>query len=81
MPQEFEKDVQAAIDQGKKVTAIKLLREHRGLGLREAKELIDGCATTIASPAGSSNSNKTIINSVILALIGFAIYKIFLEPS
>ena len=81
MPQEFEKDVQAAIDQGKKVTAIKLLREHRGLGLREAKELIDGCATAIDSPTDNTGSKKTIINSVVLALIGFAIYKIFVEPS
>ncbi len=81
MPQEFEKDVQAAIDQGKKVTAIKLLREHRGLGLREAKESIDGCATAIDSPTDNTGSKKTIINSVVLALIGFAIYKIFVEPS
>ena len=79
MPQEFEEDVQLAIKEGKKVTAIKLLREHRGIGLKEAKELLDG--HTVESTQGTNNtdSKKGIINSVIFAIVGFAIYKLFLE--
>lgn len=81
MPQEFEDDVQAAIDEGKKVKAIKLLRRHRGLGLSEAKSLIDGSMTIEESVGDGTSSSKNIINSVVLAVIGFVIYKIFLEPS
>ncbi len=38
---ELEPEVIAAIESGKKVDAIKKLREVRGLGLKEAKELVD----------------------------------------
>lgn len=47
-------NVQAAIQQGRTVEAIKLLRESSGLGLKEAKEIIDdyssGNAVSITSP-------------------------------
>ncbi len=79
MPQEFEDDVQLALDEGKKVTAIKLLRQHRNLGLKEAKDLLDGHVAVQESSGGSAGSNKSIINSIILALVGFAVYKLFFE--
>jgi ribosomal protein L7/L12 len=34
-------DVMAALQQGKKIEAIKLLREARGIGLKEAKEAVE----------------------------------------
>ncbi|PKO91959.1 MAG: 50S ribosomal protein L7/L12 [Betaproteobacteria bacterium HGW-Betaproteobacteria-1] len=34
-------EVIQAIEQGRKIEAIKLLREHTGLGLKESKEWID----------------------------------------
>lgn len=40
-PRALDADVQALVDQGKLIAAIKLLRERRGLGLKEAKDEID----------------------------------------
>ncbi len=38
---QFSEAVLGALNQGRKITAIKLLREERGLGLKEAKQTID----------------------------------------
>ncbi len=38
---DFSKAVLSAVDEGRKITAIKLLREERGLGLKDAKQTID----------------------------------------
>ena len=82
MSQELEADVQAALDSGKKVTAIKLLRNHRGLGLKEAKDIVDahdGQGSNIKSATVQGGPSKSIINSILLAVVGFVVYKIFLE--
>ena len=34
-------EIRAALDNGRKIEAIKLLRERTGLGLKEAKELVE----------------------------------------
>lgn len=38
---DVEQEVRRLVDSGKKIPAIKLVREHTGLPLREAKELVD----------------------------------------
>jgi hypothetical protein len=38
---ELPEDVVAEIHANRKIAAIKLLREHRGIGLKEAKEVVD----------------------------------------
>ena len=43
--QDLPAQVVAALERGQKIEAIKLLRELRGLGLKEAKELVEGCGT------------------------------------
>ncbi|NQD91531.1 50S ribosomal protein L7/L12 [Pseudomonas sp. CrR25] len=40
-PNEMPSDVVAALERGRKIEAIKLLRERRGLGLKEAKEAVE----------------------------------------
>lgn len=40
----FSDDVIAAVDNGRKIQAIKILREETGLGLKEAKDAIDALA-------------------------------------
>ncbi len=76
----LEADVQAALDNGKKVTAIKLLREHRGIGLKEAKMLVDGMETEPkAGVSRETSSRKGLINGVVLAVVVFVIYKFFFE--
>lgn len=77
---ELEADVLAALNSGKKVTAIKLLRAHRGIGLKEAKMLVDGLP--VDSKVGVSregSSLKGLVNGVVLAVIVFVIYKVFFE--
>lgn len=41
---ELERLLGDLVAQGKKVTAIKVLRDHTGLGLKDAKNLVDGIA-------------------------------------
>ena len=41
---ELPEDVLAAIHENRKIEAIKLLREHRNIGLKEAKEIVDAYA-------------------------------------
>lgn len=36
-------EVIAALERGQRIKAIKLLREFKGIGLKEAKEAVDGC--------------------------------------
>jgi len=40
---ELPPEVQAALARGQKIEAIKLLREARGMGLKEAKEAVEAC--------------------------------------
>ncbi len=77
---ELESDVLAALNSGKKVTAIKLLRAHRGIGLKEAKMLVDGMSVdTNAGVSREGSSIKGLVNGVVLAVVVFVIYKLFLE--
>lgn len=39
---EISDQVIAAVDAGRKIEAIKILREETGLGLKEAKDVVDG---------------------------------------
>jgi hypothetical protein len=43
-PQEFQRIVTEMTRQGRHVHAIKLVRQHTGLGLKEAKAVVDGVA-------------------------------------
>ena len=43
--QDLPGQVVAALERGQKIEAIRLLRELRGLGLKEAKDLVEGCGT------------------------------------
>jgi len=40
----FSDDIVAAVDNGRKIEAIKMLREQSGLGLKDAKHAIDALA-------------------------------------
>jgi ribosomal protein L7/L12 len=52
MSQPIPADVQAAWDSGNRVEAIKLLRESTGLGLAEAKALLESAAPAAVASAG-----------------------------
>ena len=41
LPPDVEREARGLANSGKKIAAIKLVREHTGLGLKEAKDLVD----------------------------------------
>ena len=78
---EFPPDVIAEIQANRKVTAIKLLRAHKGIGLKEAKELVDAYMEKHpSSPSGAQKSDGGI-GSILLLILGvgviYALYAYF----
>jgi ribosomal protein L7/L12 len=51
---QFPPNIQAALDRGDKIEAIKLLRTATGLGLKEAKDVIDGQPQARSQRSGTS---------------------------
>ncbi|MEH6450421.1 MAG: ribosomal protein L7/L12 [Oleispira sp.] len=75
---ELEPEVIAEIQSGKKISAIKTLRRLRGIGLKEAKEMIDLYATQNniknQSVTGSGSSSKVFF-LIVLAGVSYFLYK------
>ncbi len=78
-------DVIRAIEQGRKIEAIKILREATGIGLANAKVLVDRAWRTHGpekpmSPAISEQSTlQTLAKSVFLVLILAGFYFFYLK--
>ena len=76
-------DVREAIVQGRKIVAIKLLREATGLGLANAKVIVDRAAARHeqANPrhAGfpEESNNGRLIGMMVLLVAAFFIYRFF----
>jgi len=51
---EISDQVIAAIDAGRKIEAIKILREESGLGLKEAKDVVDSLTRTRRGESGAT---------------------------
>lgn len=79
-----------AMARGNKIEAIKLVREHTGLGLKEAKELVEAHEETrprpgrkAAAPGApgevprSSGAGGLAIGVVVLAALGYGLLKWF----
>ena len=77
---DFPEEVKQAIHQNRKIEAIKLLREHAGIGLKEAKHRVDAYARAhpdlikAAEPAAGSLNLLLVIAAAVLA---YGIYMIF----
>ena len=73
--QQLPKDVIAAIKRGQKIEAIKILREATGLGLANAKVLVDRAALThgpkkpIPSFADQPQGVSSLVKSLALVLL------------
>lgn len=78
-------DVLDAIDQGRKVEAIKLLREATGLGLANAKVLVDRAASQRTPARRTSalledeDNVRRLLKSLSLIALAFALYHFFLR--
>lgn len=77
---ELNTQVLAHISAGKKIAAIKSLRESENIGLKEAKEMIDAyCAENNITPA-SSESGKlgSFFFSAFCAVAVYGVYVFFI---
>ncbi len=79
---ELPADVLGALRLNRKVDAIKLLREHRNLELKEAKQIIDAHIARHPARAGSS-SRKTefgfapLLFAGLATAVAYALYRFF----
>lgn len=70
-----------AIEQGRKIEAIKILREETGIGLAHAKVLVDRAAKRFAEQrpgpafAESGSGTPRLLMSLFLAVLLFAVYR------
>jgi hypothetical protein len=71
---ELSADVIAEIETNRKVTAIKLLREQQGIGLKEAKEIVDAYQdehprdTTHQSRQSQSGIGRLLLVALMIGL-------------
>ncbi len=81
-------EVVAEIEANRKVTAIKLLRQQQGIGLKEAKQIVDAYSAEHPGSAGQSGGTEhklpetdTGLGRIVILIIGvtviFAVYKYF----
>lgn len=68
-------EVVNAIHAGRKIEAIKLLREARGLGLKDAKHAVDAYIRKNPSAQQPRSSGGGLVIIVILVILGYALYK------
>lgn len=72
-----------AIEQGRKIEAIQLLREATGLGLANAKVLVDKAArqhggkSRLPGRANKETSIPALLTTLLLALLAFAFYRYY----
>lgn len=73
-------DALAALHEGRKIDAIKLLRAQRGIGLKEAKDEVDAYLREhpeLASMQKSGNPIGCFAWVGLIATVGYLLYKQF----
>ena len=73
-------DVIAALHEGRKIDAIKLLREQRGIGLKEAKHEVDAYLLEHPELASMQKSGSAIGCAAwigLIAVVGYLLYQQF----
>lgn len=79
---ELASEVITALDNGKKISAIKTLRALRNIGLKEAKELVDVYLQTHPETQASvqkSGSNNSLVVLIILGTVAYFIYNFLIK--
>lgn len=77
MNTELEPDVIKAIQAGRKIDAIKQLRAHRKIGLKEAKEMVDAYYLEHDISVEKVSSSNSIIAFVVMIAIAYVLYANF----
>jgi ribosomal protein L7/L12 len=81
-------DVRAELARGNKIQAIKLLRKATGLGLKEAKELVDGAESASSGMQSGTSARlmrgeapggkvRTIFAVLVVLMLGAALWMMF----
>ena len=60
---------------GRKIQAIKLLRESEGIGLKEAKHAVDAYMRENPSPHQPQSGSRGLVLIVLLLLIVYGVYQ------
>ena len=79
---ELPDDVLAAIRANRKIEAIKLLREHQKIGLKEAKDIVDAYIQQHPASAGSRSQQSgsgfaPLLYASLLTGLVYAAYRFF----
>lgn len=80
MKSELEPEVIEEIQNGRKINAIKKLRELRRIDLKEAKELVDAYSPekeNFTPSVQKANSGNGLIILVVICAAAFFLYKYF----
>lgn len=72
-----EPDVIEALNAGRTIEAIKLLRASRGIDLKQAKDLVDGYMEKHGLSENQSNSSIGAQNLILLIALAVVAYYIF----
>lgn len=70
-------EVIEALRQGRKIEAIKRLRQTRPLGLKQAKQAVDQYQREHLPQSRSASGGSSLIQIVILALLLWVAWKVF----
>ncbi len=73
----FEQDIVDELKNGRKISAIKLLRTSRGIGLKEAKDLVDTyCRENkiVAPPSEGKSGSGMFFLFILIAGLGYSLY-------
>jgi hypothetical protein len=75
---ELDTDIIKMVKKGRKIDAIKLIRERRNLGLKESKDLVDGYFKQHPElkVIEAERSNGVVLVMVFFALVAAVLYKI-----
>ena len=82
----YSDEVLAAVDNGRKIEAIKRLREENGMGLKEAKHAIDALArdrrgvTPVSAGMQEEGGAGGVIRLVVLIVAVLVVYFYFFAP-
>lgn len=75
---ELEQEVVEALRAGRKIEGIKLLREHRNIDLKGAKEVVDQYIKEnpeACSAIQEASSGNSLLLLIVIGVVGYLIYR------
>lgn len=66
--------VRALVQERRKIEAIKLVRQRTGLGLKEAKDVVDAMERQMGLPVSGPGSGTGFIAAVVVVVLGMFVW-------